>query len=80
MGRFVAGRRRPIVAKFVHYQDKEKVRLAALGAMRGDDNKGYGVNEQFHQEINEQRKALYPFYKAPKRQGEKVLSHVINYT
>jgi hypothetical protein len=29
MGRFVAGRRRPIVAKFVHYQDKEKVRLAA---------------------------------------------------
>jgi hypothetical protein len=68
MGRKNGHKHRPIIAKFVLHKDKERVRRAAPGTLRG---KPYGVNEQFPKEINERRKQLYPQYKAAKRQGKR---------
>lgn len=68
MGRKGGPRHRPIVAKFVMFKDRERVRRAAPGSLM---NKPYGINEQFPKEINERRKRLYPHYKAAKRQGKR---------
>jgi hypothetical protein len=57
MGKKIGNKHRPIIAKFVLHKDKERVRRAAPGTLRG---KPYGVNEQFPKEINERRKQLYP--------------------
>lgn len=70
MGRKTQGRPRPIVAKFVLFTDREKVRKAAATTLRG---KPFGINEQFPKEINDRRKLLYPQYKQAKRQGKKAV-------
>jgi hypothetical protein len=59
------GKTRPIVAKFVYYKDRERIRRAAPTQLQG---KRFGINEQFPKEINDRRKKLYPFYKEAKRQ------------
>ena len=51
---------RPIIAKFLRYQDKEDIRLAAPKRLYRTH---YGVREQFPPEIEEKRKDLYPIAK-----------------
>lgn len=68
MGKRIPGKHRPIVAKFVLFKDREKVRRAAPSTLR---NKPYGVNEQFPREIHERRKQLYPHFKTAKQQGKR---------
>ena len=51
---------RPIIAKFLRYQDKEDIRLAAPKRLYRTH---YGVREQFPPEIEEKRKELYPIAK-----------------
>lgn len=70
MGRKPQGRPRPIVANFVLYTEREKVRKAAPTTLGG---KPYGINDQFPKEINDRRKLLYPQYKLAKRQGKKAV-------
>ncbi|XP_062568377.1 uncharacterized protein LOC134230565 [Saccostrea cucullata] len=70
MGRKVPNKVRPIVAKFVLFKEKEMVRKAAY-KLAGDENKQFGISEQFPREINEKRKKLYPYYKAAKQQERK---------
>ncbi|KAK3101461.1 hypothetical protein FSP39_003772 [Pinctada imbricata] len=73
MGRHVAGKHRPIVAKFSSFKQKETVRRAAPRTLKG---KPFGVNEQFPKEITERRKILIPHLKAAKRQQKKAFLKV----
>lgn len=70
MGKKVQGRHRPIIAKFVLFKEREKVRKAAPSKLAG---KPFGINEQFPKEINDRRKLLYPHYKQAKRLGKKAV-------
>ncbi|KAK3098452.1 hypothetical protein FSP39_019590 [Pinctada imbricata] len=67
MGSHTPGRPRQIVAKFVLFKDREKVRQMAKEKLV---NTRFGINEQFPREINDKRKILYPTFKAAKRQGK----------
>lgn len=71
MGRSVHGKRRPIIAKFVQFKERELVWKAAFTLLKGEQNRNYGINEQFPREINEKRKLLYPYYKSAKRQQKR---------
>ena len=51
---------RPIIAKFLRYQDKEDIWLAAPKRL---NRTHYGVRELFPPEIEEKRKELYPIAK-----------------
>lgn len=64
------GRHRPIIAKFVLFKEREKVRKAAPYKLAG---KPFGINEQFPKEINDRRKLLYPHYKHAKRLEKKAV-------
>ena len=68
MGKPIAGKARPIVAKFVLFKDREKVRKLAKEKLSGT---AFGINEQYPREINERRKALYPTFKRAKQQGKR---------
>lgn len=70
MGEKVQGRHRPIIAKFVLFKEREKVRKAAPSKLAG---KPFGINEQFPKEINDRRKLLYPHYKHAKRLEKKAV-------
>lgn len=67
IGRNVQERHRPIMAKFVLFKEREKVRKAAPSI---PDGKPFGIDEQFPKEINDRRKLLYPHYKQAKRFGK----------
>lgn len=71
MGRRVHGKTRPIIAKFVQFKERELVRKSAFTKLKGEQNRNYGINEQFPREINEKRKLLYPYYKSAKRQQKR---------
>ena len=58
---------RPIVAKFLRFQDKEFIRKSAH-VLKGSR---IGISEQFPKEIAEKRKALYPVMKKAKSDGQK---------
>ena len=70
MGKKIQGKHRPIVAKFVLYKERERIRKAAPSTLSG---KPFGINEQFPKEINDRRKVLYPQYKQAKRMGKKAV-------
>ena len=59
------GKPRPIVVKFLRYQDKEYVRKSAY-LLKGTR---IGIAEQFPKEIAETRKRLYPIMKKAKQDG-----------
>ncbi|CAB3986612.1 Hypothetical predicted protein [Paramuricea clavata] len=58
---------RPIVVKFNYHQDREHVRLNAK-KLKGTN---IGVSEQFPEEIESVRKALYPELKKAKAEGKR---------
>lgn len=60
---------RPIVARFLYYNDLVQVKRAGKH-LRG---KPFGVNEQFPIEIEQRRKQLYPIMKEEKRKQSKVV-------
>ncbi|KAK3084926.1 hypothetical protein FSP39_021547 [Pinctada imbricata] len=62
-GRFVHGKERPIVAKFLYNADRELVKENAY-LLRGS---GYGIHEQFPKVIEDRRRELYPIMKDMKR-------------
>lgn len=62
------GRPRPIVAKFLRYQDKEFIRKKAY-LLKGTK---FGIAEQFPKEIAETRRKLYPAMKKAKEDGNAV--------
>ena len=59
-------RPRNIVAKFLHYKDRETVRRARMN-LKGT---GYYVNEQFPKEISDRRRELLPKLHQAKREGK----------
>ena len=59
------GKNRPIVAKFNHYQDREKVRSAWPKLKETD----YGISEQFPKEIQDRRKILLQIKKEETAKG-----------
>ena len=62
------GKPRPIVAKFLRYQDKEYIRRSAY-LLKGSK---IGIADQFPKEIAEARKKLYPIMKKAKNEGNTV--------
>lgn len=68
IGRFINGKTRPIVAKFVLYPDRERVRKA--GSVLREANSKYGVSQQFPKEIQDRRKALVPIMKQARNEGK----------
>ena len=62
------GKPRPIVAKFLRYQDKEYIRKSAY-LLKGTK---IGIADQFPREIAEARKKLYPVMKRAKNEGNTV--------
>jgi len=63
------GRPRPIVARFIYYNDL--VMVKSSGRFLKDTP--YGINEQFPAEIEERRRRLYPIMKEEKRKRSKVV-------
>ena len=61
------GKPRPIVVKFLRYQDKEFIRKSYL--LKGTK---FGIAEQFPKEIAETRRKLYPIMKKAKEEGNAV--------
>ncbi|MEW8546198.1 MAG: hypothetical protein AB2693_21985, partial [Candidatus Thiodiazotropha sp.] len=68
IGRFISGKTRPIVAKFVLYPDRERVRKA--GSVLREANSKYGVSQQFPKEIQDRRKVLVPIMKQARNEGK----------
>jgi hypothetical protein len=66
-GKFYPGRNRPIVARFIYFNDTVRVKENAY-KLRG---KPYGINEQFPPAIEERRKKLYPVMRKLKQEGKK---------
>lgn len=62
------GKPRPIVAKFLRFQDKEYIRKSAY-LLKGTK---IGIADQFPKEIAEARKKLYPEMKKAKSEGNTV--------
>ena len=62
------GKPRPIMAKFLRYQDKEFIRKSA-NLLKGTTIR---IAEQFPKEITETRKKLYPVMKKAKEDGNVV--------
>ena len=62
------GKPRPIVAKFLRYQDKECIRKSAY-LLKGTK---IGIADQFPKEIAETRRRLYPVMKRAKNEGHTV--------
>ncbi len=60
-------RPRPIIAKFTYYSDKEAV-LYANHHLRGSR---YYISEDYPKEIQDERRRLYPFYKAAQKMYDK---------
>ncbi|KAK3082916.1 hypothetical protein FSP39_009009 [Pinctada imbricata] len=71
LGKRQPGKTRGMIAKFVNYKDRELVRWSAFTALRGNEDRNIGVNEQFPREINERRKRLWPHYKSAKSQDKR---------
>ncbi|XP_052820388.1 uncharacterized protein LOC128246236 [Mya arenaria] len=65
IGRFNNSKTRPIVAKFVYYPDREKVRLNGNKLSRP-----FGVSQQYPPEVMEARKLLVPIMLDARRQGK----------
>lgn len=61
------GKPRPIVAKFLRYNDREDIRRNAY-KLKGTK---IGIAEQFPKEIAEKRKALYPVFRQVRAEGRK---------
>ena len=60
---------RPLVAKFLRYQDKEFIRRSAH-LLKGTK---ISIAEHFPKEIAEKRKTLYPVLKQARRDGQKAV-------
>ncbi|KAK3743027.1 hypothetical protein QZH41_003437 [Actinostola sp. cb2023] len=60
---------RPIVVKFLRFQDKELIRKNAF-KLKGTK---IGISEQFPKEIADERKKLYPVMKEAKQKGSKAV-------
>ena len=67
LGRYSPIKRRPIIAKFCYYPDREMVRKAAKNL----DGTQYSISQQFPKEINARRKALVPTLKSLKDEGKR---------
>lgn len=67
-GRFVRGKDRPIVARFLYNNDLLNVKYNAY-KLKGSQ---YGISEQFPQEVENRRKQLYPIMKRHKSAGDNV--------
>ena len=67
MGRRVAGKCRPNVAKFSSYKKREVVRLVGPKLA----GKRFGISEQIPKEWQDRRKALLPAFKDAKKQGKR---------
>ena len=59
-GKFMKGKNRPIVARFLYENNRVAVRDNAF-KLKGTE---FGIQEQFPQVIDERRKSLYPIMKA----------------
>lgn len=66
-GRFVRGKHRPIVARFIYFNDLKKVKESAY-KLKGSN---FGIGEQYPAVIEDRRKALYPVMKESKKAGDK---------
>jgi hypothetical protein len=58
---------RPIVVKFLRFQDKEMIKRNAYKFK----DIGVGISDQFPKEIQEERKKLYPVFKDARSKGHK---------
>ena len=65
IGRFINGKTRPIVAKFVYYP--ERVRKASQ--VLRDTDSVYAVSQQYPKEVKESRRALVPIMKQARLNG-----------
>ncbi|XP_053391044.1 uncharacterized protein LOC128553878 [Mercenaria mercenaria] len=65
IGKFDNAKTRPIVAKFVYYPEREKVRLSANKLERP-----YGISLQFPQEVMSSRRRLIPIMLEARKQGK----------
>lgn len=66
-GKFIRGKHRPIVARFLYHKDLQRVRDNSYKLK----NTNFGINEQFPVVVEERRKKLYPVMKEHKRAGDK---------
>ncbi|XP_069105844.1 uncharacterized protein [Argopecten irradians] len=67
-GKFIIGKHRHIVARFLYNRDRSNV----LGNSRKLSGTTFYINEQFPTEIEEKRRELYPKLKELRREGHRV--------
>ena len=66
---------RPIVAKFLRYTDKEKLKRTGFDVLR---NTSHGVSDQYPPEINERRRLLVPILRQEKqRRGPSARTNLV---
>lgn len=66
-GKFVRGKHRPIVARFLYSQERSNI-LSNARKLKGTF---FYINEQFPSEIEEKRRSLYPKLKELRRSGHR---------
>ena len=75
LGTYNPNKQRPIVAKFLRYTEKELVKKTGYEKLR---KTGFGVSDQYPQEINDRRKLLVPVMKKIKEEkGQTVKAALI---
>ena len=75
IGRFINGKTRPIVAKFVYYPDRERVRKASQ--VLRDTDSVYAVSQQYPKEVQERRRALVPIMKQARLNGSEAYIYAL---
>nr|XP_022290305.1 uncharacterized protein LOC111101944 [Crassostrea virginica] len=66
-GRFVRGKDRPVVARFLYHGD----RLLVLKSACKFQGKPFGIHEQFPKEVEDKRRQLYPIQRRCRQAGQR---------
>lgn len=66
-GRFVRGKDRPVVARFLYHGD----RLLVLKSAYKLQGKPFGIHEQFPKEVEDKRRQLYPIQRRCRQAGQR---------
>ena len=65
LGAFKAGSRRPMIARFVHFNDRQSIWMACQH-LKGQP---YSISEDFPRRISFRRRLLYPIFREAKKSG-----------
>jgi hypothetical protein len=72
LGKMIAGKSRPIVAKFHYYKEREDVRSKSFANMETLKRNGLGIGVQWPKQVRDARRQLMPIMDREKAKGHSV--------